>query len=196
MQPNRHTKREIQTQNHAKKKTVNYIERDEEERAEYLKELEEIPKELRIYIDETGKNTGLDRTHGYAPKGEKVEGKTHGKKQDKLNIVAAKCGEDILEVHEYGCSMNSRLFEFWFMLLLKCVLPGHWFIMDNARFHREKVLREMAETAGCHLLMLPKYSPDLNPIESEWANLKRFLRDYGRDYQLVSDAVFHYFNSA
>ena len=196
MQPHRNTKREIQTQNHAKKKTVNYIERDEKERAEYIKKLSEIPEELRIYIDESGKNTDLDRTHGYAPAGEKVEGKTHGRKPEKLNIVAAKRGEEILEVHEYGCNMNSRLFEFWFMLLTKCVLPGHWFIMDNARFHRKKVLREMAEAAGCHLLMLPKYSPDLNPIEPEWANLKRFLRDYGRDYELVSDAVFHHFYSA
>ena len=125
----------------------------------------------------------------------KVEGRTHGKKQEKLNIVAAKRGKQILEVHEYGCSMNSCLFEFWFMLLLKCVSPGHWFIMDNARFHRENVLRAMAESAGCHVLMLPAYSPDLNPIEPEWANLKTFLRNHSRDYALTSDAVFHYFQT-
>ena len=65
--------------------------------------------------------------------------------------------------------------------------------MDNASFHRERVLREMAEAAGCHLLMLPRYSPDLNPIEREWANLKRFLRDRGRDYESTSDAVMDYF---
>ena len=184
------------TENHTKKKTVNYIERDEEERAEYLKKLAEIPEEKRVYIDESGKNTDLDRTHGYAPAGEKVEGVTHGRKPEKLNIVAAKCGETILEVHEYGCNMNSRFFEFWFMLLLKCVLPGHWFIMDNATFHRKTVLREMAETAGCHVLFLPAYSPDFNPIEHEWANLKTFLRNHGRDYECTSDAIMDYFKVA
>jgi len=92
--------------------------------------------------------------------------------------------------------MNSRLFEFWFMLLLKCVLPGHWFIMDNARFHRKEILLEMAEDADCHVLFLPAYSPDLNLIEPEWANLKSFLRNHGRDFELPSDAIFHYFQAA
>jgi hypothetical protein len=40
--------------------------------------------------------------------------------------------------------MKSWLFEFWFALLLKTITPGYWFILDNARFHREIVLREMA----------------------------------------------------
>ena len=158
-----------------------------------MKKLAEIPEEKRIYMDETGKNTDLDRVYGYAPVGEKVGGVTHGRKPEKLNIVAAKCGEAILEPHEYGCSMNSRFFEFWFMLLLKCVAPGQWLIMDNASFHREKVLREMAEAAGCHLLMLPRYSPDLNPIEREWANLKTFLRNHGRDYESANDALLAFF---
>jgi len=161
-----------------------------------LSQLSEIPEEKRVYIDESGKNTDLDRTHGYAPAGEKVEGKTHGRKPEKLNIVAAKCGDKILEPHQYGCNMNSRFFEFWFMLLLLVMGAGHWFIMDNATFHRKTVLQKMAEAKGCHVLFLPKYSPDFNPIEHEWANLKTFLRDYGREYDCTSDAVMDYFNVA
>jgi len=66
-------------------------------------------------------------------------------------------------------------------MLLECVSPGYWFIMDNARFHRKKVLQGMAEAVtGCHVLFLPAYSPDLNPIELEWANLKTFLRNHSR----------------
>ena len=172
------------------------MERDEAERATFLEALAAIPEEKRIYIDESGKHTNLDREYGYAPRGEKVEGKTSGKKADKLNIVAAKCGNVIIEPHEYNCAMNSRLFEFWFMLLLKCVEAGSVFIMDNASFHRKDVLREMAEAANCRVLFLPAYSPDLNPIELEWANLKTFLRNHGRDFELTSDAVSHYFLAA
>ena len=134
MQPSRNRKRAEAAENHTKKKTVNYVERDEAERASFLEELSGIPEEKRIYIDESGKNTNLDREYGYALRGKVVEGKTSGRKAEKLNIVAAKRGDEIIEPHEYGCAMNSRLFEFWFMLLLKCVQPGHWFIMDNARF--------------------------------------------------------------
>jgi hypothetical protein len=172
------------------------VERDEAERAEFQKKLEEIPEDKRVYIDESGKNTDLDRTHGYAPRGEKVEGKTHGKKPEKLNIVAAKCGNRVFKELLYSCSMKSWLFEFWFAMLLECMSPGFWFIMDNATFHRQAVLTAMAASAGCHVLFLPAYSPDLNPFEHEWANLKTFLRNHGRDYTSVPLAIFHYFKSA
>ena len=114
-----------------------------------------------------------------------------GKRAEKLNIVAAKRGNAIIEPHEYACAMNSRLFEFWFMLLLKCVETGCVFIMDNASFHRKEVLREMAEAANCRILFLPAYSPDFNKIEPEWVNLKTFLRNHARDFDLPSDDVSH-----
>ena len=196
LQSNRNPKRPRETKNHAKKKTLNYIERDEVERAEFLKKLEEIPEDKRVYIDESGKNTDLDRTHGYAPRGEKVEGAAHGRKPEKLNIVAAKCGGKVFKELLYNCAMKSWLFEFWFAMLLEMMSPGHWFIMDNATFHRKDVLREMAGAVGCHVLFLPAYSPDFNKIEPEWANLKTFLRNHGRNYASVRLAVYHYFKSS
>jgi len=81
-------------------------------------------------------------------------------------------------------------------MLLQVMSPGHWFIMDNAIFHRKEVLCEMAEAIGCYVLFLPAYSPDLNLIEPEWANLKSFLRNYGRYYVSVQSAIHHYFDSA
>ncbi|HZF68092.1 MAG TPA: transposase [Gemmatirosa sp.] len=37
-------------------------------------------------------------------------------------------------------------------------------------------MRRLIEGAGCTLLFLPPYSPDLNPIEQAWSKLKTLLR--------------------
>ena len=89
--------------------------------------------------------------------------------------------------------MNSQLFEFWFALLLIVIESGSVIIMDNASFHRKKVLKKMAADAGCRVIFLPPYSPDFNPIEKVWANLKKFLRNQLTLFESLSDAVFHYF---
>ena len=45
-------------------------------------------------------------------------------------------------------------------------------IMDNASFHRSVKIRDLTEQTGAELLYLPKYLPDLNPIEKCWRPLK------------------------
>jgi transposase len=44
--------------------------------------------------------------------------------------------------------------------------------MDNATFHQVNGISELIEKAGHQLLYLPPYSPDLNPIERKWAQVK------------------------
>jgi len=66
--------------------------------------------------------------------------------------------------------------------------------MDNASFHREAKLQELAEKAGIRVLFLPAYSPDLNPIEKSWANMKRRLCDTLPSFPSVSAAVCDYFS--
>jgi transposase len=65
--------------------------------------------------------------------------------------------------------------------------------MDNASFHRKKVLRKLAR-GKVRLLFLPAYSPDYNPIEKSWANMKRFLRNNVQDYQSLASAILDYFD--
>ncbi|KAH7459836.1 hypothetical protein FOMA001_g19876 [Fusarium oxysporum f. sp. matthiolae] len=48
--------------------------------------------------------------------------------------------------------------------------------MDNASFHRSSVIEQMCEDAGVKLLHLSPYSPDFNPIEEFFAELKSFIR--------------------
>ena len=49
-------------------------------------------------------------------------------------------------------------------------------IMDNLAAQKSPASRDAVEPAGARLLFLPPYSPDLNPIENTFAELKALLR--------------------
>jgi transposase len=53
---------------------------------------------------------------------------------------------------------------------------GHCVVMDNLAAHKVKGVRQLIEATGARLLYLPPYSPDFNPIEKCWAQLKQYLR--------------------
>jgi putative transposase len=67
--------------------------------------------------------------------------------------------------------------------------------MDNARFHRKKSLEALIKKARrkITLLFLPPYSPDYNPIERSWANMKRHLRDSIPRFNNMNEAVYNHF---
>jgi len=150
----------------------------------------ELPPESLHYIDECGVDNYLYREYGYAPKGVAISGKISGRKFKRTNIVAAKCGDQIVAPFLYDGTTDSVLFEFWFEeILLKAVPKGAVFLMDNASFHRKKRLRALAESAECTVLFLPPYSPDLNPIEKFWAWLKQKLRAILPEHEKFMDAL-------
>ena len=64
--------------------------------------------------------------------------------------------------------------------------------MDNANFHRKKKLGEIAERYSVNLLFLPTYSPDFNPIEKFWANMKKWLRKNIENFTTIGVAIHAY----
>ena len=57
------------------------------------------------------------------------------------------------------------------------LIKGQIVIMDNASIHKSQKVRDLIEAAGCRLIYLPPYSPDLNPIETFWANMKSWIKE-------------------
>jgi len=148
-------------------------------------------------VDESGIDKEMNREYGRAPRGESVYGEVQGRKFDRTNVIAGKCGDKIVAPGEYRGITDHKLFEAWFSgALLKEAKPGSVIVLDNATFHRKKTLKKLAELAGCSVLFLPTYSPDLNPIENIWANLKSFLKHYLRDFVSLSLAICAFFQLA
>ncbi len=56
--------------------------------------------------------------------------------------------------------------------------PKSVIVMDNASFHYSEKITQICADAGVKLVYLPPYSPDLNPIEEFFAELKGFIKRY------------------
>ena len=127
-------------------------------------------------------------------RGIKIYGCISGRKYKRTNIVAALCGGQMLAPMEYEGTTDHQVFEMWFERILMAQLPqDRVIVMDNASFHRKNVLTVLAHQAQCKIVFLPPYSPDFNPIEKKWANLKSFLRNYAFRFERIQDAISDYF---
>jgi transposase len=75
-------------------------------------------------------------------------------------------------------------------VLVPTLRPGDIVIMDNLGSHRSQAVRQAIRATGARLLFLPKYSPDLNPIEQFFSKLKHWLRKAAkRSTNTVCDAI-------
>lgn len=74
-------------------------------------------------------------------------------------------------------------------ILAPTLVPGQIVIMDNLSAHKSHRARQMIEDAGCALVFLPTYSPDLNPIEMLWSQFKSHLRREAARTQEALDAL-------
>jgi transposase len=176
------------------KKTEGYAERHEKEREEYQQKVADIPITRRIYIDESGTSRFYTRNRAWGRRGKKIFGLVPGRRFARVNVVAGYCDGSILGEYCYTGSTTAATFEYWFCcFLLPETLKGDVIIMDNARFHNKKRLREYARVYHVTIIFLPPYSPDYNPIEHIWANMKRFLRNTKLVFKSVQSAIYWYF---
>ncbi len=77
---------------------------------------------------------------------------------------------------------------------MPCLTIGDVVILDNASFHKGTDLQLIAEEMGVTVIYLPAYSPDLNPIEKFWANLKRNIRKLIKKCNNLQEAITKAFN--
>lgn len=175
---------------YSKKKQKIYRERDESQRKIFADKINGIPEDQLVFLDESGIDTFLYREYGRAKRGEKIMAEVAGKKFERQSIVAAQCGKNILAPLGYHGTCDAKLFNFWLeKMLVPDLKPGQTVIMDNASIHKTNTTRSIIEQAGCKLLFLPPYSPDLNPIEHLWANTKRKLSTILPDFPSIQDAL-------
>jgi len=115
--------------------------------------------------------------YGRAPSGERVVEHRPSIRTAKTSLVAAMTIRGVLSIGMVAGSFNAARFLEWLVRDLLPLLPrGSVLIWDNVKFHFNPYVLAAVAAAGCLLLKMPPYSPDLNPIEECWSKLKHFIR--------------------
>jgi len=108
-----------------------------------------------------------------------------------MTFIAALRQDGIAAPCLFDGPVNGEVFLAWVKeSLVPTLKPGQIVIMDNLGSHRGKAVRQAIRQAGAKLLFLPKYSPDLNPIEQVFSKLKHLLRKaQTRSYDAILAAI-------
>ena len=127
-------------------------------------------------MDESGFEQEIIRPYGYTLKGQPCIDSFNWQLKKRTNVIGALHKKTLFAIDYFNQNINWKYVYDWCKntlipsLKTKCVI-----VMDNASFHKNKCIQKLLNRHRHHLLFLPPYSPDLNPIENKWAQAK-FLR--------------------
>ena len=139
-----------------------------------------LAPERLVLLDECGVLTGMARLYGRGPRGERACGTVPCGPWARLSVLGALGREGMLAAMSVEAATDGAVFHAYLeqVLLpeLRRAKPDAVLVMDHLGAHKTPKVRELLDRSGFPYRYLPSYSPDLNPIEPAWAQVKAELR--------------------
>ncbi|MGR3951834.1 MAG: transposase [Chlamydia sp.] len=139
-----------------------------------------VPSKDRVYVDESGMNSACIREYGRALRGKQIFGAISRFKYARESFIAAKRESRIVAPLCYQGTSVTRSFSMYGCLGLpysRAFGLAKWLLWPITVFHKSEESQQLIQKTECSILFLPPYSPDLNPIETFWANFKKIVSD-------------------
>jgi len=165
----------------SQKKSLHASERDSDrvkaQRQFWQQEAGRIDPAQLIFVDESGVTTEMTRRYGRALRGARVEEGVPAGRWRTLTVLGAVAVSGWVATMSIEAPTDGDVFRTYLEhVLCPQLKPGQLVVMDNLGAHKVDGVRELIEQTGAALCYLPPYSPDLNPIEKCWAQVKQKLR--------------------
>lgn len=133
-----------------------------------------------VFVDETGIGTQMTRRYGRAPAGQRAQGAVpYGQRHHLTGPGALSRAGGIVAAMSLAAATSTPVFLAFIQQVLLPTLqrlrPDAVVVMDNLSSHKSSVITNAFKVAGITLLFLPRYSPDLSPLEPGWAKVKSIL---------------------
>lgn len=138
------------------------------------------------------------REYGRSKRGKLAKSDVSGKSWQRTSLIAAwsNGAKELIAPYAFNGNTDAIRFNGWLKdYLIPQLKKGMTIVMDNAAFHKTTKTAEIIEEAGLKLKYLPPYSPDFNPIEKQWAVIKkkyRTFRQRGYEHHNAIDAAFQF----
>ena len=148
------------------------------EREEFLQSQSELDVSRVFFIDEAGCHPGIGPRRGWAPVGQRLYAPEEPYSRGKhVSMIGALTLDGIATYMTVDGGVKGKTFQrFVKQRLVPRLRPGDLVCWDNINMHKSKVVRAVIEETGASVVFLPRYSPDLNPIEAAWAKIKTIVR--------------------
>jgi len=146
-------------------------------RSQFQKEVAQLDVKRFKFLDESSINIDLTRLYGRAAPGERVIDSVPQPSGPQTTTLAVMGWTEITAPLVLSGSVNGSVF---YGYIEQCVVPtlqrGDILFMDNLSAHKVAGLEALIRSRGAHLIYLPPYSADFNPIELVWSKVKTILR--------------------
>lgn len=130
-----------------------------------------------VFLDETATPTTLTRRRARAPRGQRAVGRVPHRRWQAVTLIACLSLAGMGEARSLEGALNRESFHAYVeQALVPSLRPGQIVVLDNLAVHKSTRALQAITAAGCAVVFLPPYSPDLNPIELAFAKLKQHLR--------------------
>jgi len=136
-----------------------------------------IPPRKLVFLDESGLNIAMARTHAWVRKGKELVERVPMRWGKNLTLLGAIRATGWVLLSTMFATTNAERFVAW---LTRKLLPrlkrGDVLLLDNLKAHKDPRVASTCRAHGVRVIYLPPYSPDFNPIEPGWALQKQHVR--------------------
>ena len=143
-----------------------------------------------VFIDECGTHTSMTRRNARAPRGFRARGAVPRNRGAVITLIAGLALSGMTPAMTVQGGTTAAVFAAYLEQVLPPSLrPGQVVVVDNVGAHKPDRMRALVEAAGCRLVFLPAYSPDLSPVEEAFSKIKTLIKAAGARTRAALDAA-------
>ena len=143
-----------------------------------------------VFVDECGTHTSMTRRKARAPRGSRARGAVPRNRGAVTTLITGLRLAGMAPAMTVEGGTDTAVFATYLEhFLLPSLHPGQIVVVDNVGAHKPDRVRALVEAAGCLLMFLPAYSPDLSPVEEAFSKLKTLIRAANARTRAALDAA-------